>query len=1004
MLPIQTRLTVKPWFLQQTLVEAEKLLQPGACLVLYYRSACAALFPGLDGYCLIDFEKAPQISQGFRLSTTACTICAQPQKSGDRCRHVAALTITVLREDGPRLVPAPLLFADSTWQQLRTFMTEQGSNLRISPEANNEDRLALRTDNFSAQLSLDEKHRALLAILFSSYQFGKAPALPVDQKAVETAWHQLFKLCRTKSEEDLNQIGTTSKGQESARSLWSQLCHHLFMAQPEPEWQLRRQDDHRFTLLSGPPDSARLQLTPDREQTVNLLKQTGNLGLIDIKNPVRAYSKIYFQADGSLSIEPWLELENGVQHRRLEMREFIFGAHCSTAGKVFQPILEQEDDFSPPSISSNLPLLAFATKIKPAEAITIPFSEVPAFLDQHLPAILSGRHDPEPSLREFSINDLPDSIEVRNYHESEEWCYLSARYACGDRHLDLREIMALRGQGRQHAVGRGKWLQLKNTPLDWFYELMPERRQADQGDSTLRLTRLEMMALTSLVPELVLPTPRDQRQQIKTLLENLQSKELTAEEMPSHLRPYQQTGLAWLNHLYANGIGGILADGMGLGKTHQALALLQLSLRTQGGQALVVCPASVLPHWQDKIDSFYPGLDYTVYYGQQRSLSSLAGCRLLLTTYGVMRQDIELLNKITFGLIFYDEIQYLKNQQNATSKAAARLQGRVCFGLSGTPIENSLLDLKSIYDLCLPGLLGGHSTFQRTYVTPIEEGGDQKRLETLRRLIRPFMLRREKSAVLQELPEVIEDIRHCYLSADQQSLYRQAIDHEGQELLAAVNDMASPFPHMSFLALVQQLKQICNHPSQLTRSTAYERYRSGKWELFKEILNECLEAGMKIVVFSQYTAMLDLIEQYLRDLRITHAGLRGDTPMNRRRQTVEAFNNDPGLKVFCASLLAGGTGIDLTGAQAVIHYDRWWNAAKEEQATARVHRFGQQQAVQVFKFITAGTLEEKIHQLIAKKQNLAADAVQSDDGSIIKRLSREEIASILQWAPGVGAV
>jgi len=276
------------------------------------------------------------------------------------------------------------------------------------------------------------------------------------------------------------------------------------------------------------------------------------------------------------------------------------------------------------------------------------------------------------------------------------------------------------------------------------------------------------MALTSLVPDLQLPDQQDKRQLIKSLLDNLKSKDLSDADIPAHLRPYQRTGLAWLNHLYENGIGGILADDMGLGKTHQALALLELSLRGGGGPALVVCPASVLPHWQDKIDTFYPSLDYTVYYGPQRTLSSLAASNILLTTYGIMRQDVELLVKYYFGLIIFDEVQHLKNRQNATSKAADRLKCRVCFGMSGTPIENSLTDLKSIYDLCLPGLLGGSSSFQRTYVSPIEERQDSRRLEALQRLIEPFMLRRHKRSVLTELPDVIEDIRHCYLSPDQQ--------------------------------------------------------------------------------------------------------------------------------------------------------------------------------------------------------------------------------------------
>nr|MBF0223637.1 DEAD/DEAH box helicase [Desulfobulbaceae bacterium] len=1003
MLPIQTRLTITPWFTATTLEAAEKLVEQDDCLLLHYRNSSAALFSRVDGYCLIKFEKAPKISQGFRPGKTECSICNYPQSLGDHCVHAAVLIINILLEDvngfGLNLSPAPLLFAESNWQRLCAFMNEQKTSPQILTDPESEQGLIFKTDNFSAHITLSDNSRALLPKAFPHYQFpDSANSINIDKKSVETAWNQLWCSCRSDTETALNQVGSSSKGQEASKSLWTQLCHHLFIEQPEPDWQLQRGSNNLFSLVSGPGDKARLRLTPCRDQTIRLLEQTATMDRISIEGRARAYSKIFFQENGSLTIEPWLKLANGQKVKRLDLEELIFGSHCSLEKNIFHPIDEQEDDFS--AKASSLPLFAFAETTRPVTTVTIPALELPAFFDKHLQNILHSQHDYDPALEEFSINDLPDFIEVLDYNEDDDWCYLSARYACAGRHLDLLEIRSLRAKGRQHATGKGKWLQLTNTPLDWLYDLDPQRLETTTQGSRLRLTRLEMMALTSLVPELKLPQTKAKCQQIQSQLENLRGYALAEADIPRHLRPYQQTGLSWLNHLYENGIGGILADDMGLGKTHQALALLQIALRSKTGMAMVVCPASVLPHWQDKIDSFYPELNYTMHYGSKRSFSPATTSTLLLTTYGVLRQDIELLAKHSFNLIFFDEIQYLKNRSTATSKAAYCLNSRVCFGLSGTPVENSLTDLKSIYDLCLPGLLGGNSYFQRTYVTPIEESNDLHRLEVLQRLIRPFMLRRTKSAVLDELPDIIEDIRYCYLSADQQTLYQQSIDHEGQELLTAVSDTAAPFPHMSFLALIQQLKQICNHPCQLAKNTNYDTYKSGKWELFKEILSECLEANLKVVVFSQYTLMLDIIAQYLGDKAIPYTGLRGSTTMDKRQQQVASFNNDPAIKVFCASLLAGGTGIDLTGAQAVIHYDRWWNSAKEEQATARVHRYGQKQAVQVFKFITTGTMEEKIHSLINKKYNLAEDTIQCDDGSILKKLSREEIASILQWTPG----
>ncbi len=924
-----------------------------------------------------------------------CSICDHHQRSGNHCQHLAALAIKVMSDTQGTPFPTPLLFKLSQIAKLGKFLSPIATNPRISAGNNNE--IILQTSDFSIQLQLDNIYD-LLPVIFSHNRFPNELNNPrLNEQMVQDAWAHLRFLCRSPNERTLNDAGQSSNGQVSDSSLWTQICHLIFQASPVSQWQLQRLADNKgFCLYSNQTDKPCLQITPSRQQLINLLTQTDNLGLINIKNTVRAYSKIYFEPDDNLIIEPWLDLGKQGKHQRREIEDCIYTGYCSIKDNIFHEIAEQKDNFAPEAKQSSLPLLAFADKQNSTATITIPAPEVPAFLDKHLRNILSGRHDPDPALENFSINDLPDTIEVLDYNEDDDWCYLSARYTCGSRHLDLWEIIAMRDKGQDHATSKEKWLNLRNTPLDWFYKLGNNRLQNKGEDTVLRLTKLEMMALTSLVPELTIPPKCQRREQIKASLANLRRAELAADDIPAHLRDYQRTGLAWLNHLCINGIGGILADDMGLGKTHQALALLQLTIRAGGGPALVVCPASVLPHWQDKIEKFYPDIEYKLYYGSQRRLETPKATQVLLTTYGVMRQDIDL-TKIHFGVIIYDEIQYLKNRDNATSKAANRLNCRVCFGMSGTPVENSLTDLKAILDICLPELLGSTNDFRKTYVIPIEEHHDKQRLATLQRLTQPFMLRRNRHMVLHELPEIIEDNRFCHLSSDQQALYKQAIDAQKDDLLAAAHDAKIPFPQLSFIALVQKLKQICNHPAQLAGNCNYDDYQSGKWELFKEILAESLQEGMKVVVFSQFTGMLDIIEQYLSDMNISYTGLRGSTSMNQRRRQVESFNKDKDIKVFCSSLLAGGTGIDLTGAQAVIHYDRWWNAAREEQATARVHRLGQHRAVQVFKFITTGTLEEKIHRLIARKQDLAAKAVQYDDGSIIKRLSRDEIADILQY-------
>ena len=474
------------------------------------------------------------------------------------------------------------------------------------------------------------------------------------------------------------------------------------------------------------------------------------------------------------------------------------------------------------------------------------------------------------------------------------------------------------------------------------------------------------------------------------------TEDLSLTDAPPHLRGYQRNGLAWLNRLSRLGIGGLLADDMGLGKTHQGLALLQGAAKDDGSKKmLVVCPASVVLNWAAKIDEFYRNLDYGVYYGPQRDLDKALEHGLILTTYGIVRQDLELLRLCPFDIILLDEIQHLKNRTTAIHTAVAALDGRVKIGLTGTPVENSLHDLRSLFDICLPGLLGSERQFDRLYAQPITEGGSKEARERLSRLIHPFILRRSRDQVLTELPEIIEDDRVCELSDDQIGLYREVIGEREKEL-EELADSSSAIPYMNILAAITRLKQICCHPCLVQGCDDSGEYDSGKWDLFVELVSELLAADMKFVVFSQYIGMIAIIEDYLKRIGIVFASLKGDMPVATRQKMITQFNTSPDCLVFCASLLAGGVGIDLTGAQAVIHYDRWWNPAREEQATARVHRMGQKSVVQVFRLITRGTLEEKIHQLIIKKRELATSLIQEDEAGIIKQLDRRQLMELLR--------
>ena len=599
--------------------------------------------------------------------------------------------------------------------------------------------------------------------------------------------------------------------------------------------------------------------------------------------------------------------------------------------------------------------------------------------------------------------ELPDKLVIDSFEEIDDWCYLSCHYGLGNTSISLHDILSA-GEKKLPCLPGKKWLQLENSPLSWFYELLKER-MTDDDSGRIRLNYREILALSATIPELQISVKQMPVRQRLTDLLNVAgwTDDTVLSQVPAHLRSYQKNGLAWVYRLFKLGIGGLLADDMGLGKTHQGLALLQMVAREgRKGVTLVVCPASVVLNWAEKIDTFYPELDYAVYYGAERNLDHAMKRRLLLTTYGIVRQDLELLRPLTFDIILLDEIQHVKNRSTAVHQAIAALSSRVKIGLTGTPVENSLQDLRSLFDICLPGLLGSERTFQRQYVQPITEAGNVQVRERLSRLIHPFILRRSRAQVLTELPEIIEDDRICDLSDDQIGLYRKVIEERQMELEEPADDAAA-IPFINILATITRLKQICCHPCLVQDCDHPQEYRSGKWDLFVELTEELLSAGMKFVVFSQYVGMIELIENYLQESGIGFASLKGAMPAGQRQKMIGEFNTGPDCRVFCASLLAGGIGIDLTGAQAVIHYDRWWNPAREEQATARVHRMGQKHVVQVFRLITKGTLEEKIHQLITKKRQLATSLIEEDEAGIIKQLDRRQLAELFSLTPTVPA-
>ena len=629
-------------------------------------------------------------------------------------------------------------------------------------------------------------------------------------------------------------------------------------------------------------------------------------------------------------------------------------------------------------------------------------SQVPGFLHEFSEALGEGLLVLDEPLRDRRIFKAYDRLEIsaatleRALERS--WYWLDLAYGFGSDAVSLAEILRAKREGLPYLETAGGWIDL-NAPAFRVLDRLLEEEGGTDGDRT-RLSASELLRLRAAGGQPVRVTGEVAAPLARLL--DLQPAEPLGElrGLATPLRSYQKIGVDWLLFLAENRLAGLLCDDMGLGKTLQTIALM-MALLERGRAAepfLVACPTSVISHWRNQIERHAPGLRPVVYHGAQRRLPALKTGDVLLTSYGVLRRDAEALSAVPFALAVFDEIQQLKNRGTLGYRAADHLVADLRLGLTGTPIENSLGELKALFDLVLPGYLGTDADFEQRYGRPALERGDRAddRLGELRRVISPFVLRRLKSTVLDELPEKIEDVRTCALSEDQVKLYRDATNGKGAELARQIEAAADgPLPFIHVFALLSLLKQICDHPAlALGDLDRADELASGKWDLYREILGEALESGQKVVVFTQFLGMIKLMERHLVGLGVGHATLTGAS--TKRGEIVDRFNNDPGCRVFLGSLKAGGTGIDLLGGSVVIHYDRWWNAAREDQATDRVYRLGQKRAVQVFKLVTEGTLEEKIAAIIERKRRMMASVVQEDDPTLAKIFSREEILEMLQ--------
>lgn len=560
--------------------------------------------------------------------------------------------------------------------------------------------------------------------------------------------------------------------------------------------------------------------------------------------------------------------------------------------------------------------------------------------------------------------------------------------------LTRQELSVLSEAKRPIVPIRGRWVRLDRKARERLKARVPTITAADAIAAALG-TGLE---LDSGEPgsDKQAPIPVSIRGALKELADRLLALDGVREQaeppgLAAELRPYQRRGLAWMADLCSLGLGGCLADDMGLGKTIQLLALHSF----RGGATLVVCPTSLLANWERECHKFLPGVIVHRYHGANRSLRTVEKGDLVVTSYGVLRSDAEKLAEVEWDLVVADEAQYAKNPRSRTARSLRQIPANSRIALSGTPVENRLSELWSILDWTVPGLLGPLETFRRSLSIPIERDGDPEATAKLSAVIKPFLLRRKKTdpGIAPELPPKLERDVIVPLTPEQVTLYQATT----KEVLADLQGNEGIARHGLVLKLLTALKQITNHPAQYLGETMPLAGRSGKLAALDEILASARAQQQSTLIFSQYVSMGELLVSHLRSQGIHVEMLHGGQSIKRRQELVDAFQANK-LPVLILSLKAGGTGLNLTRATNVVHYDRWWNPAVEDQATDRAYRIGQDQTVTVHRLITEGTVEDRVGELLRQKRALA-DRVVGSGETWIGSLDDEQLTELVSLAP-----
>jgi non-specific serine/threonine protein kinase len=457
------------------------------------------------------------------------------------------------------------------------------------------------------------------------------------------------------------------------------------------------------------------------------------------------------------------------------------------------------------------------------------------------------------------------------------------------------------------------------------------------------------------------------------------------------LRPYQVSGYQWLNYLNEVGWGGILADDMGLGKTVQALSMLEHYKKTNGSMtAIVICPTTLIYNWKNEVMKFTPDLSYIIHHGntRERSATELQKHNIIITTYGTLRSDIQMLIKILFDYVVLDESQAIKNPSSKVTKAATLLTAKNRLCMSGTPLQNNTFDIFAQMNFLNPGLLGSMEFFRNEFATPIDKFGEPEQKEHLKKLLYPFILRRTKEQVAKDLPEKTETILFCEMDGPQRKVYEAYRNVYRDKILGTIDEQGIEKSQLTILQGLMKLRQICDSPAILNEPEKHENHSIKLDELTREIEENIGEH--KALIFSQFLGMLGLIKEKLIKENIQFEYFDGSTSAPDREKAIQNFQENDDCRVFLISLKAGGVGLNLTAADYVYIVDPWWNPAVEQQAIDRTHRIGQTKNIFAYRMICVDTIEDKILQLQERKKALAKELI-ADDTGFVKSLTKADV-------------